>query len=633
MLPFKITRRNAAPATPRAEVSSPIPTSPAIPVSLEQKPVGKKLINIPLKRKTLCDVPIGSTTSTYDVIGSNILSHKSRIFIIGGVEIGGSKQFIDDFLYMFPEALRITDPTIFSKATFNVNDILLIQHLVTGITIPMILHAYKTYKCRIIISIHDYYYFSNNYDSVHNAYLRTNIRILPTVISLFSIAELVIHPSQFTYDNYSKYFSTSNFIVCPHIDFAIKTSELAIPRIVNNTINIGAMHRESEGKGHEYVTYLSKTANKYKGFNINFIIVGKTISEYNYNEFFDIIKKHNIHCLLSLNKWGETYCYALSKYLKSGLPILFNSVGALGERIPSNPQYMAVFDREVSFDNTKKCLLISRFNQMLDFIIENKKHIVSPNIDLSLTIPELYKQIFSARYMIDPLSVKNVVLLSSAIVVSNIPLSYTDIRSVASPHTRYSQTVKNINIIRYKVPNVAIILIDPTDIPEPWKTYLRSIVDIYENCSDDPTIATMTNTCFNKGAAECAQLIKGLDHVHTFHNAKTIFKISGRYYLSKSFNISAFDTEKVCFKLIPTNSIFYEKTPACFTFLFSVPVCFYDHFKKALQKCIIKASANIASSIETILPFEFDENIIQADTLLGVSGFVGPTNIFLDDIK
>ena len=60
----------------------------------------------------------------------------------------------------------------------------------------------------------------------------------------------------------------------------------------------------SEYKGQEYVQFIEKRVTMYKGYTIQYFIVGINIPRYNENEFFNVIKTHNIHCLLALNKWG-----------------------------------------------------------------------------------------------------------------------------------------------------------------------------------------------------------------------------------------------------------------------------------------------------------------------------------------
>jgi hypothetical protein len=448
---------------------------------------------------------------------------------------------------------------------------------------------------------------------------------------MFSIAEAIIHPSRFTYDQFSKYFPTNNFVISPHIDYTILDSTLAIPAILQNTINVGVMHGNSIYKGQEYIAYLQNTYKQYNSHTIRFHIVGESIPTYTENEFFEFIVKYNIHFLVALNKWGETYCYSISKYMKSGLPILYNNVGAFKERVPIKAYFMKVFDTEVAFNTNDKLLLDARFKAMVEFVITNNGPVERGLINVELQLPAFYSSIVSKWEKIAPLNVENVILLSSSIITSKYPLSYTGIRSVFSNEERYHQTLKNIHILRYKIPNTAIILIDPTEVPMEWKEHLKTLVDIYIDANDDPVLKILTDTCLNKGVAECTQILKCLDHIGEYKNAKNIFKLTGRYYLSKSFRYSNFADNKVHFKTVPPSSVFFEKVPACFTFLFKVPYIYMDKLAVALSNTIKKGKETLAS-IETILPYEFDKSIVRYDATLGVSGFVGPNKHFLNDV-
>jgi hypothetical protein len=77
--------------------------------------------------------------------------------------------------------------------------------------------------------------------------------------------------------------------------------------------------------------------------------------------------------------------------------------------------------------------------------------------------------------------------------------------------------------------------------------------------------------------------------------------------------------------------IFTLKITVCYTFLFKVPFKYKNKFKLALQKSIVKGLEN-KKSVETILPYEFDSEIVIYDAILGVSGYVGPSKVYLDDI-
>ena len=59
-----------------------------------------------------------------------------------------------------------------------------------------------------------------------------------------------------------------------------------------------------------------------------------------------------------LNKYGETWCYSISKALKTGLPILYNNIGAFEERIKPNNYYKILFEDEVSI----RTFIMTKYN-------------------------------------------------------------------------------------------------------------------------------------------------------------------------------------------------------------------------------------------------------------------------------
>jgi hypothetical protein len=322
-------------------------------------------------------------------------SLESNVYIIGGVAVGGASKFINEFKEYFPNAIQIKSNNIFQLLSFSKNDILFIQHLVDDITPSIISNIKKKYQCRIIISIHDFYYMRNIYNPA-NGYLFNNIQIPDNILNLFKDAELVIHPSKFTFTHYSRYLSTDNFIISPHIDFKNLDSKLNIPLIINNTINIGVMHEFSEYKGKELIRYLMNKITNYRGYKVEFKIVGRNIKIYNENEFFESLNIYNIHCLTALNKWGETYCYSLSKFLKSGLPIIYNSIGAVSERMPNKEYYFKVFNNEYEI-NTNNPILNQKFLEMLDYVILNQSNLPRNYLDLTLEVPKLYDNLFNLK--------------------------------------------------------------------------------------------------------------------------------------------------------------------------------------------------------------------------------------------
>ena len=319
---------------------------------------------------------------------------ESNIYIIGGVQGGGSLKFIHEFIQMFPRARRLIQKKDFDKITFSCNDTLVVQHLWADITPTLLCDVQRMTGCRLIINIHDFWWLDAN--RPHSAYLNPVI-IKPAIADLFRQADTIIHPSHFTFDEYSKHFPSDRFIVSPHIDFAAMDSSLVVPPIENSTIRIGCLHEFTECKGKDYIHYLMGEFRTYKGFAIEFLAPGLNMEIYKENEFFDVVRQKGIHCLAFLNKWGETYCYSLSKFFKSGLPILYNAIGAAVERMPAKPEYMKVFESVVEFNKTDKTVLRDRFTAMLDFIIGLPKTVDGSSVDTSLAVPPLYDFIFAGR--------------------------------------------------------------------------------------------------------------------------------------------------------------------------------------------------------------------------------------------
>ena len=135
-------------------------------------------------------------------------------------------------------------------------------------------------------------------------------------------------------------------------------------------INIGVFVTFSVCKGREHVVHLRT---KYEQDpNVCFYIVGENIENYddNYDSFIKLVQKYNIHGLLYLNKWGETWCDSLTKGLVSGLPILYNNLGSCMHRIPADePKY--IINAQDETDVTDMKLLENSFDSFLCYIVTN----------------------------------------------------------------------------------------------------------------------------------------------------------------------------------------------------------------------------------------------------------------------
>ena len=202
-----------------------------------------------------------------------------------------------------------------------------------------------------------------------------------------------------------QYFDSCNFLQVNHVDYSIRPFVLRIPAIIDSKINIATVSEPTACKGMEIINALRHSATYYRGFSINFCVTGENMPLYKEGEFFNRLETYNIHGLLNLNKWGETYGYALTKSLNSGLPMLYNNIGSAKERVPFNDgagPYFKAIDHEQDYTDMRKYM--EPFRCFLDYIILNaESRCSSKSVVRLLDIPPVYSLLSSCA----PLAVRN----------------------------------------------------------------------------------------------------------------------------------------------------------------------------------------------------------------------------------
>lgn len=354
---------------------------------------------IPYSLKTLNDLNFNLIEDYQDFIKT-----QKKYFILLNNYYGGSFKYINDIISSYNNNTYIIVRNIYDIEDIQSDDYLIINFCDKEFMDKILIEKRKT-NFKIIVNLHDFFWFSDKYDvndtGVYQNYIN-EIEISSLNMNFLNRVDIVISPSNFIFNEYSKYV-TRNIKKVPHIDFKILDS---IPKKqqLNKILNIGILHNYSEYKGKDLYEIFRKTFQNMEinNIRINFKILGEEVKCFDENEYFNIIKTENIHCLLFLNRFGETWCFSFSKALKTGLPILYNSIGALKERVIDNNLCFELFDNEKDIDE----FIIRKnnyeiFNKFYSFIHKSIQHhrknfenYQTQNIDLSLKTNLFYDSLY-----------------------------------------------------------------------------------------------------------------------------------------------------------------------------------------------------------------------------------------------
>lgn len=144
----------------------------------------------------------------------------------------------------------------------------------------------------------------------------------------------------------------------------------------------------------------------------------------------------------------------------------------------------------------------------------------------------------------------NIVLITSVINTSSNRLSYSKTRSKFSTLERYTQTQKTIESVRQKLPNCKLFIIESSILPDEYTEYLIANTDYYLNLNNNPELLENINGQ-SKSLGEGTQTIHALkyliDHSIEYRN---LIKISGRYFLSDTFDPTIFENNSTVVKTI-----------------------------------------------------------------------------------
>lgn len=222
--------------------------------------------------------------------------------------------------------------------------------------------------------------------------------------------------------------------------------------------------------------------------------------------------------------------------------------------------------------------------------------------------------------MSDNIYSDNLVLITSVInIPMNLPLSYTDTRSVYNNIERFEQTQKTIESIRKRIPDSKIFFTECSEISKEQENYLRDNCDYFINFYNNPDVVEKIFTK-SKALGEGTLTIKSLEIILNLgFRFKNFFKISGRYTVSEKFDYDNFTNNCAVVKYIEGNP--YN----IITSLYKIPMEWVEPFLNFLKSSI----ADMVNCIGyEVLFARFIQNfeLIKPIDPIGVQGNISVAN-------
>ena len=325
----------------------------------------------------------------------------TKNILVFGHKGGGTEKYMDDIKNKFLEYKFINFDTYKEEINY---DICYNNYNIDRIHINSIL--YNNLKTNYIALFSKYFKNIEKYLTIHDYqwYYPDNPNILkddfndstPTITNINNFYKLIklctkiIFPSQSIYKNYSKYINLSYYndkiCIVNHMDKIINHNFLVCMPILNNInkIKIAFLGNFLKYKGTDILDYISNYFQIYKFdkiiYNIEYHVYGLVIdnnilkkNKYKYifhdiykdNEIIDLIHKQEIHGILHLSIFEETYCYSLTNSINSGLPIFYLNYGAFSERLNN-------YNFKNKYFASEKNNIFENYTKFLDFIVNHQ---------------------------------------------------------------------------------------------------------------------------------------------------------------------------------------------------------------------------------------------------------------------
>jgi hypothetical protein len=437
------------------------------------------------------------------------------------------QSYNDDEAYYFLSNNKKKIEKIFINHTLHhsyyfLNNLFLLEKEITTITHDFLL-LFNDYSMP--------YNDMDNYIVDETKYSKININKYSQIITQ-NISNLYI------YNNYIE--DKNKIIITPLPDY--KNSKNLI-NTSNSNIVIGIIGGIHNLKGSEQ---LKQIIEYYKNTNVKIIVFGGTdiitINNcYPYNnihELNELLIIHKPNILIELSIWHESYSYTLTLGMITQLPILYlkkNGISVIENRLS---EYNKAYEFSTLYE--------------LDNLVKSKKQDFFYTIEPVIYFNDFWDNYFTYNSYKNQLDIKetyinkNVILMTSKLIVSSNSYTYVKLRSIYTKEQRFIQTLNTIKSIRKHIPNSYIVLIDNSELNKIESEFLKQLTDYFINITTDNELNYHTNENPLKLFGELKQQLVFYENFIKKIDIKKInhfFKISGRYFINDSFNYNDYDND------------------------------------------------------------------------------------------
>ncbi len=310
---------------------------------------------------------------------------------------GGTQKYIDELCELFPNKKHI----IVKQAPYNFDlkntNVLHVHSTLVGENIGWdvleLVEIFKKNGKRVVLTIHDYQWLFPWCPNPTTEELDTFQNPEPHVINfkkLASMCDMVLMHNTNLLNRYEQFCGKLEGVtVTPPCDVPIHYERNYIPKNLDK-IKIGFLGGDAPHKGFYHFADLARSHGEleFHVYGSNRIVTaGNIVSHgpYNDNTINDDFIKNDIHILLALSISEETYCYALTRMINSGLPIVYFNRGSFKNRLKDVERFFSVD----SFSDLSKKLL-----EAVEYVKNTETLHVPPFKNESVQITDAYKNIY-----------------------------------------------------------------------------------------------------------------------------------------------------------------------------------------------------------------------------------------------